>query len=112
MIGNERWVRPKKNGSRSDAVEVRPLLNMCGVYVKDSCRDSDVRERCDLKEDVATRVERNLNIGVSLRDHSCTDGEPTWSGCRRRRRARALAYLPTLRIAANISNNSFTLREK
>ncbi|GBP91058.1 hypothetical protein EVAR_62007_1 [Eumeta japonica] len=30
----------------------------CGVPRKDKCRNSDVRERCDLKEDVVTRAER------------------------------------------------------
>ncbi|GBP35897.1 hypothetical protein EVAR_23146_1 [Eumeta japonica] len=32
---------------------------MCGVSSKDRCRNSDVRERGGLKEDVVTRVERN-----------------------------------------------------
>ncbi|GBP81485.1 hypothetical protein EVAR_86166_1 [Eumeta japonica] len=37
---------------------MRSLRSMCGVSWKDRCRNSDVRERCDLKEDVVTRVER------------------------------------------------------
>ncbi|GBP73957.1 hypothetical protein EVAR_56115_1 [Eumeta japonica] len=35
--------------------------SMCGVPRKDSCRNSDVRMRYGLKEDVVTRVERERN---------------------------------------------------
>ncbi|GBP73937.1 hypothetical protein EVAR_56094_1 [Eumeta japonica] len=40
----------------------RSLRDMCQVFLKDTrrSRNSDVRERCDLKEDVATRVERGM----------------------------------------------------
>ncbi|GBP64274.1 hypothetical protein EVAR_45322_1 [Eumeta japonica] len=37
---------------------MRSLLSVCGVPRKDRCRNSDVRERCGLKEDVVTWVER------------------------------------------------------
>ncbi|GBP03576.1 hypothetical protein EVAR_101885_1 [Eumeta japonica] len=33
---------------------------VCGLSRKDRCRNSDVRERCGLKEDVVTRVERGM----------------------------------------------------
>ncbi|GBP35188.1 hypothetical protein EVAR_18313_1 [Eumeta japonica] len=33
---------------------------MCRVSRRDRCRNSDVRERCGLKEDVAPRVERGV----------------------------------------------------
>ncbi|GBP36860.1 hypothetical protein EVAR_96107_1 [Eumeta japonica] len=39
------------------------LRSLCGVTRKDRCRNSDVRERCDLKEDVVTRAERNTETG-------------------------------------------------
>ncbi|GBP64102.1 hypothetical protein EVAR_51102_1 [Eumeta japonica] len=39
---------------------MRSLRSMCGVYWKDRCRNSDVTERCGLKEDVVTRVERGM----------------------------------------------------
>ncbi|GBP22916.1 hypothetical protein EVAR_95316_1 [Eumeta japonica] len=60
MYGSERWVRQKKNENRVNAVEMRSLRDMCGVSRKDICRDSDVRERSDLKEDVGPRVERSM----------------------------------------------------
>ncbi|GBP89204.1 hypothetical protein EVAR_60383_1 [Eumeta japonica] len=31
---------------------------MYGVSLKDKCKNSDVRERCGVREDVGTRVER------------------------------------------------------
>ncbi|GBP37024.1 hypothetical protein EVAR_31022_1 [Eumeta japonica] len=45
---------------------MRSLSNKCGEFLKDTCRNSDVRERCDLKEDVVTRVEKGR---VSCRVH-------------------------------------------
>ncbi|GBP29758.1 hypothetical protein EVAR_94598_1 [Eumeta japonica] len=39
---------------------MRSLRSMCGVSRKDRCRDSDVRERCGVKEDVVTGVERGV----------------------------------------------------
>ncbi|GBO99164.1 hypothetical protein EVAR_472_1 [Eumeta japonica] len=33
---------------------------MCGVSQKERCRNSDVRQRCGLKKDVLTRVERGM----------------------------------------------------
>ncbi|GBP34950.1 WD repeat-containing protein 13 [Eumeta japonica] len=50
----------EKNESRINAVEMRSLCIMCGVSRKDRCRNSDVRERCGLKEDVMTRGERGM----------------------------------------------------
>ncbi|GBP88327.1 Cysteine dioxygenase type 1 [Eumeta japonica] len=48
----------EKNESRVNAVEMRSLRSMCGVSLKDRRRNSDVRERCGLKEVVVTRAER------------------------------------------------------
>ncbi|GBP78264.1 hypothetical protein EVAR_66295_1 [Eumeta japonica] len=61
---------------------MRSLRSMCGVSQKDKCRDSDVRERCGVKEDVVTGVESDPSnkmwqaqltvrweyLGISLRD--------------------------------------------
>ncbi|GBP68052.1 hypothetical protein EVAR_104012_1 [Eumeta japonica] len=57
--GSENWVWQKKNGSRISAVEMRSLRSLCGVSRKDRCRNSDVRQRSGLKEDVA-RAERDM----------------------------------------------------
>ncbi|GBP83911.1 Vanin-like protein 2 [Eumeta japonica] len=43
-----------------NAVEMRSLRTMYGVSQKNRCGNSDVRERCGLKEDVVTRVERGM----------------------------------------------------
>ncbi|GBP89869.1 hypothetical protein EVAR_65758_1 [Eumeta japonica] len=40
---------------------MRSLRTMCGVSRKGRCRNSDVRERCGLKEGVVTRVERAVD---------------------------------------------------
>ncbi|GBP35201.1 hypothetical protein EVAR_18326_1 [Eumeta japonica] len=50
----------KKIESRINDVMMRSVRSMCGVSLKDRGRNSDVRERCGLKEDVATRVERGV----------------------------------------------------
>ncbi|GBP79715.1 hypothetical protein EVAR_34840_1 [Eumeta japonica] len=50
----------KKNENRINAVEILSLRSMCGVSLKDRCRNSDVRERCSLKKDVVTRIERGM----------------------------------------------------
>ncbi|GBP32165.1 hypothetical protein EVAR_80933_1 [Eumeta japonica] len=60
MYGSESWVWQKKNESRINAVEMRSLRSICGVSRKDRCRNSDVRERCGLKENVVTRVEGGM----------------------------------------------------
>ncbi|GBP36261.1 hypothetical protein EVAR_85509_1 [Eumeta japonica] len=39
---------------------MRSLSSMCRVSWKDRCRNSNVRERCGLKEDVVTGVERGM----------------------------------------------------
>ncbi|GBP76192.1 hypothetical protein EVAR_54948_1 [Eumeta japonica] len=50
----------KKNESRINAVETRSLRSMCGVSGNDKYRKIDVRERCGLKDDVVTRVEKGI----------------------------------------------------
>ncbi|GBP28475.1 hypothetical protein EVAR_93422_1 [Eumeta japonica] len=58
IFWNENWKRQKKNESRINAVEIRSLRTVCGASRKDISRNSDVKERCGLKEEVVTRVER------------------------------------------------------
>ncbi|GBP13915.1 Nose resistant to fluoxetine protein 6 [Eumeta japonica] len=50
----------KKNESRIKVVRVRSLRGVCEVSRKDRCRNSDVRERCGLKKDVVTGIERGM----------------------------------------------------
>ncbi|GBP21123.1 hypothetical protein EVAR_11154_1 [Eumeta japonica] len=59
MYGSESWVWQKKNESRINAVEMQSRHNICGVSRKDICRNSYLREWCDLKGDVVTRVEKD-----------------------------------------------------
>ncbi|GBP46351.1 hypothetical protein EVAR_39729_1 [Eumeta japonica] len=49
---------------------MRSLRSMCAVSRKDRRRNSDVIERCGLKEDVVTRVER----GIPLNSHCGVKG--------------------------------------
>ncbi|GBP20885.1 hypothetical protein EVAR_80704_1 [Eumeta japonica] len=39
---------------------LRFLRSMCGVSLKDKCRNSDVKLRCYLKKDVVTRIKRGM----------------------------------------------------
>ncbi|GBP61724.1 hypothetical protein EVAR_89104_1 [Eumeta japonica] len=56
------------NLSLVNAVEIRSLRSTCGVCLKDRRRNSEVRERCGLKEDVVTRVERGCGGLASGKD--------------------------------------------
>ncbi|GBP67906.1 hypothetical protein EVAR_38374_1 [Eumeta japonica] len=58
--GRESWVWQKKNESRINVVEMRSLRRMYGVFWKDRYRNSIVKERCGLQEDVVIRVERGI----------------------------------------------------
>ncbi|GBP39396.1 hypothetical protein EVAR_95848_1 [Eumeta japonica] len=63
MYGSESCVWQKKNESRINAVEMRSLRNMCGVFLKDRCKNNksnNVREQCALKENVVTRKEEGM----------------------------------------------------
>ncbi|GBP34096.1 hypothetical protein EVAR_28229_1 [Eumeta japonica] len=72
-----RWARQKKNGSRINEVEMRPLRSMCGVSSKDRFRNRDVREQCGWKEDVVTRVEKDFHINKTLNRIECDSGNST-----------------------------------
>ncbi|GBP31368.1 hypothetical protein EVAR_13488_1 [Eumeta japonica] len=41
---------------------MRSLCNICGVTLKDRSRNSDVRERCGLRDDVMTKVEKGVAV--------------------------------------------------
>ncbi|GBP40277.1 hypothetical protein EVAR_83967_1 [Eumeta japonica] len=58
MYDSESWVWQKKNESKINVVEMQSLCNICEVSRKDGYKNSDVIERCDLKEDVVTIIER------------------------------------------------------
>ncbi|GBP63068.1 hypothetical protein EVAR_87440_1 [Eumeta japonica] len=58
MYGSESWIWQKKNEISINAVEMRSLHNICRVSRKDRDRNSDVRKRCGMKENIVTRVER------------------------------------------------------
>ncbi|GBP12232.1 hypothetical protein EVAR_6404_1 [Eumeta japonica] len=60
IYGSESWVWQEKNGIRINAVGMRSLCNVCGVSLKGRCRNSDVGERCGLKEDVVARIEKRI----------------------------------------------------
>ncbi|GBP67988.1 hypothetical protein EVAR_57962_1 [Eumeta japonica] len=56
---SESWVWQKKNESRTDAMEMRSLRNVCGIFLKNRCMNR-VRERFGLKENVVTRIEKGV----------------------------------------------------
>ncbi|GBP28992.1 hypothetical protein EVAR_83892_1 [Eumeta japonica] len=72
MYCSEIWVWQKKYESRSNLVEMQLLPSMCGVSRKDRCRNSDVRERCGLRKDVVSRVERDSNLQQERADETTT----------------------------------------
>ncbi|GBP77195.1 hypothetical protein EVAR_48328_1 [Eumeta japonica] len=54
---------------------MRSVRNIRGVPLKDKCRNSDVRERCGLKEDVVTKVKKyeykkNIPTCIAPSEHS------------------------------------------
>ncbi|GBP94253.1 hypothetical protein EVAR_99448_1 [Eumeta japonica] len=57
----ESWVQQTKHESTVNAMEMRSLYSMCGVS-KNRCRNSNVREQYGLKEDIVTRVERDMFV--------------------------------------------------
>ncbi|GBP20359.1 hypothetical protein EVAR_10624_1 [Eumeta japonica] len=57
IYGYESWLWQKGNESTINAVEMR---SPCGMSLKDICSKNDDRERCALKEDVVTRVEKGM----------------------------------------------------
>ncbi|KAF9790000.1 hypothetical protein SFRURICE_002365 [Spodoptera frugiperda] len=60
MYGSESLVWQKKHESRINAVEMRALRSMCGVKLSDRVKNSVVREKCGLKDDLVTRIEKGM----------------------------------------------------
>jgi hypothetical protein len=60
MYGSESWVWQKKHTSRLNAVEMRAVRSMIGVKLSDGVRKQVVRKECGVKEDVVTKIEKNM----------------------------------------------------
>lgn len=60
MYGSDSWVWQKKDESKINAVEMRALRSMCGVKISDRIRNSVIRERCGMKDDVVTLIEKGM----------------------------------------------------
>ncbi|KAG7296450.1 hypothetical protein JYU34_020192 [Plutella xylostella] len=60
MNGSESWVWQKKNESRVNAAEMRSLSSMCGLKLNDRIRNSVIRDRVGVKEDVVTKIEMGM----------------------------------------------------
>ncbi|XP_063537021.1 uncharacterized protein LOC134746536 [Cydia strobilella] len=58
MYGSESWVWQKRHQSQVNAVEMRALKSVCGVRLQDRIRNSVIREKCGLSEDVVTKIEK------------------------------------------------------
>ncbi|XP_049870886.1 uncharacterized protein LOC126370141 [Pectinophora gossypiella] len=58
--GSECWVWQKKHESRINAVEMRSLRSICGVKLSDRVRNSVIRQRCGVKDDIVTRIEKGM----------------------------------------------------
>ena len=58
--GSECWVWQKKHESRINAVEMRALRSMCGLTLNDRVNNVLIRERCGLKDDVVTKIEKGM----------------------------------------------------
>ena len=50
----------EENESRICAVEMRALRSMCGVSIVDRVRNEVIRERCGVKENVVTRIDKGM----------------------------------------------------
>jgi hypothetical protein len=50
----------EKHTSRVNVVEMRALRSMIGVKLNDRVRDEAIKEECDVKEDVVTKIEKNM----------------------------------------------------
>ena len=60
MYGSESWVWQKKHKSKINAVEMRALRSMCGLKLCDRVKNSVIREKCGVKEDVVTKIEKGM----------------------------------------------------
>ena len=60
MYGSECWVWQTRHESKINALELRSLRSMSGITLNDRVRNEVIRECCGLKEDVVTKVEKNM----------------------------------------------------
>ncbi|GBP76758.1 hypothetical protein EVAR_58482_1 [Eumeta japonica] len=60
MYGCESWVWREKNENAINTVKMRSLRCTCMMSLQDMYRNSDFRERCGLKENIVTRVEKEV----------------------------------------------------
>jgi hypothetical protein len=60
MYGSESWVWQKRHQSQVNAVEMRALRSMCGVRLRDRIRNSVIRKKCGVNEDVVTKIEMGM----------------------------------------------------
>ena len=59
VLGLFRYSRQKKHESKINAVEMRALRSMCGVKLTDRVRNNVIRDKCGLKDDIMTKIERH-----------------------------------------------------
>jgi hypothetical protein len=60
MYERDSWVWQKKHTSRVNVVEMRALRSMISIKLSDRIRNEVVREECGMKEDVVTKIEKNM----------------------------------------------------
>jgi hypothetical protein len=60
MYGSESWVWQKKTTSRVNAVDMPALRSMIGKKLSDRVRNEVIKEECGMKEDVVTKIEKNM----------------------------------------------------
>ncbi|KAI8431494.1 hypothetical protein MSG28_015996 [Choristoneura fumiferana] len=75
MYGSESWVWQKKHESRINAVEMRALRSMIGVKLSDRIRNSEIRKRCGLKEDVVTKIEKESGVDGGVFGNTSGEGD-------------------------------------
>ena len=59
MYGSETWTWLKKDESGINAVEMRSLRRMCGKRIIDKIRNEQIREECNVRVGVVTRMKVN-----------------------------------------------------
>ncbi|GBP82390.1 hypothetical protein EVAR_49699_1 [Eumeta japonica] len=76
MYGTESWVWQKKNENRINVVVMRSQRSMCGVSLENRSGIRDVREKCGLKEDLVSTVEKGMSRRAQAR-HRVVDSNFT-----------------------------------
>ncbi|GBP33048.1 hypothetical protein EVAR_18526_1 [Eumeta japonica] len=72
IYSSESRVWQKKNESRTNVEKMRSMRSICRVSRIDRCRNSNVRERHGLTENIMIRVERGKEV--------CCGGLAIWKG--------------------------------